>query len=213
MLAAIGQLATWLVNPWLLVAGTLAVLVPILIHLLNRRRFRVVAWAAKEFLLAADKKNRRRIRLEHLILLVLRCLAVFLIGLVLARPFLPTSAAAGLIDAAKFERIVILDDSLSMQARLASESVWEVAKQRLIELTTELAQQPADNTLTLILTSQPNQRLLNAAPLHASSDEMKRAIERLNASDSVAQLDAVLLSIDDYMASQPANVNRVIYLF
>src|SRR4029453_391379 len=123
MLAAIGQLASWLINPWLLVAGALAVFVPILIHLLNRRQLRVVDWAAMDFLFAADRKNRRRIRLEHLILLLLRCLAVFLIGLVLARPFLPTSASAGFIDTARFERIVILDDSLSMQARLASESV------------------------------------------------------------------------------------------
>jgi Aerotolerance regulator N-terminal/von Willebrand factor type A domain/CARDB len=213
MLAAIGQLASWLINPWLLVAGALAVLLPILIHLLNRRQFRVVNWAAMDFLLAADKKNRRRIRLEHLILLVLRCLAVFLIGLVLARPFLPTSATAGLIDAARFERIVILDDSLSMQARLASESVWEAAKQRLIDLTSELARQSANSELTLILTSQANQRLLNAVPLHAgSSDDIKSAIERLEASDGVAQIDAALHSINDYISSQPANVNRVVYL-
>src|SRR5262245_36787448 len=156
MLAQIEQLATWLVNPWLFVAGVLAVLLPILIHLLNKRKFRVVDWAAMDFLLDADKKNRRRIRLENLILLLLRCLAVLLIGLVLARPFLPTSVTAGLIDAAQFERIVLLDDSLSMQARLGNESAWDVAKKRLVDLTNRLAQQRADNSLTLVLTSQPD---------------------------------------------------------
>ena len=63
---------------------------PILIHLLNKRKFKIVDWAAMDFLLDADKKNRRRIRLENLILLLsLRCLAVLLIGLLLARPFIP----------------------------------------------------------------------------------------------------------------------------
>src|SRR6266571_6170536 len=110
MFGLIEQLSTWLVNPWLFVGGLVAVLLPILIHLLNKRKFRVVDWAAMEFLLDADKKNRRRIRLEHLLLLLLRCLAVFLIGLLLARPFLPTSVTAGLIAAAQYERIVLLDD-------------------------------------------------------------------------------------------------------
>src|SRR5262245_351269 len=163
MLAQMEQLASWLVNPWLFVAGAIAVLLPILIHLLNRRKFRVVDWAAMEFLLDADKKNRRRIRLEHLILLLLRCLAVLLIGLLVARPFLPTSVTAGLIDASQFERIVLLDDSLSMQARLGNESAWELAKKRLLDLTNGLAQEHADNSLTLVLTSQPDRRLLNAA--------------------------------------------------
>src|ERR687892_261125 len=100
--AQLESLASWMVNPWLFVAG-----------------------ATMDFLLDADKKNRRRIRLENLILLLLRCLAVLLIGLLLARPFIPTSVTAGLINAAQFERIVLLDDSLSMQARLGNESAFE----------------------------------------------------------------------------------------
>src|SRR5205823_3672291 len=101
LVAQLESLSTWLVHPGLFIAGVAAVLLPILIHLLNKRKFRVVDWAAMEFLLDADKKNRRRIRLENVILLLLRCLAVFLIGLLLARPFLPTSATAGLLNAAQ----------------------------------------------------------------------------------------------------------------
>src|SRR6478736_5802807 len=71
-----GQLtgfSSWLANPWLLVAGSAAVALPVLIHLLNRRRFQVVEWAAMDFLLEADRTNRRRIRLQHVLLLILRC--------------------------------------------------------------------------------------------------------------------------------------------
>ena len=65
-----------------LVAGALAVgavAVPVLIHLLNRRRFKVVTWAAMRFLLAAQKQNSRRLRIEQLILLLTRILIVLLL--------------------------------------------------------------------------------------------------------------------------------------
>src|SRR5258705_2827788 len=97
----------YLVHPWLLVAGICAVSLPVLIHLLNRRRFQVVDWAAMDFLLQADKESRRRIRLQHWLLLLLRSLAVALIGLLLARPLLST-ALTGSVSAAPFERIIVL---------------------------------------------------------------------------------------------------------
>src|SRR5262245_18183384 len=56
-----------------------AVSIPIIIHLLNRKRFRVVTWAAMKFLPAAQKQITRRMRLAHFILLAVRCLLVLLI--------------------------------------------------------------------------------------------------------------------------------------
>src|SRR5438445_11767273 len=53
--------------------------IPIIIHLLNRKRFRIVIWAAMKFLLAAQKQNTRRMRLEQLILLAVRVLLLLLI--------------------------------------------------------------------------------------------------------------------------------------
>lgn len=213
LLAQLESLASWMVNPWLFVAGAAAVSLPIIIHLLNKRKFKIVDWAAMDFLLDADKKNRRRIRLENLILLLLRCLAVLLIGLLLARPFIPTSATAGLINAAQFERIVVLDDSLSMQASLGSESTWDIARRRLTDLTASLAQDKGDNSLTLLLTSQPDQPHFSATHLGADSiDDINAALDKLEPTDGVAHLDTALKELEDYLASQPANVNRVVYI-
>ncbi len=69
------------------VAGLLAATGPIIIHLLNRRRFRVVEWAAMDFLREAIQRNRRVLQLRDLILLALRVLCVLLFGLALARPY------------------------------------------------------------------------------------------------------------------------------
>ena len=51
-------LTSWLTNPLMLGLGALAVASPILIHLLNKRRFKIIDWAAMDFLFEADKKNR-----------------------------------------------------------------------------------------------------------------------------------------------------------
>ena len=75
--------------------------VPIMIHLLNRRKFREVPWAAMRFLLAAIRKNRRRIRIEQWLLLAIRTLIVLLVVSAMAKPFLETFGAviAGPADA------------------------------------------------------------------------------------------------------------------
>ncbi|HKI18359.1 MAG TPA: BatA domain-containing protein, partial [Isosphaeraceae bacterium] len=59
-----------------LLYGLAAAAVPLVIHLLNRRKFREVSWAAMQFLLAALRKNRRRIRVEQWLLLAIRTLVV-----------------------------------------------------------------------------------------------------------------------------------------
>lgn len=73
-------------------AGVLAAAGPIVIHLLNRRRFRPIQWAAMDFLKQALERNKRILHLRDLILLALRVLAVLLFGLTLARPYYRGSA-------------------------------------------------------------------------------------------------------------------------
>src|SRR5207302_7075282 len=72
-------------NPWYMVAGGAMVSSPILIHLINRMRFKRIRWAAMEFLLKSQKRNRRRLIIEQLILLLLRCLLVLLAAFLVAR--------------------------------------------------------------------------------------------------------------------------------
>jgi len=75
---------------WIMLSGLAAVAIPILIHLLNRSRARVVDWGAMRFLEASLASRSRRILLEEIVLMVLRCLVIALAVFALARPFLPT---------------------------------------------------------------------------------------------------------------------------
>src|SRR5262249_54266266 len=82
---ALAQLPFAFLNLWgTILVGVGPVPVPISILLLNRRRFRVVVWAAMRFLLNAEKQNTRRMRLEQLLLLLTRCAIVLLVVLAMA---------------------------------------------------------------------------------------------------------------------------------
>jgi hypothetical protein len=106
-------------NPFTMIAGGALVATPIIIHLINRIRFRRVKWAAMEFLLKAQKKMRRKKILEQLILLFLRCLLVFLAGMLLARY---VGCGSGGDKATRpTTHVIILDDTPSMADAVRAE--------------------------------------------------------------------------------------------
>ncbi len=79
---------------WMMLFGLAGMSIPIVIHLLNRRRAQHVSWGAMRFLLEAMASQNRRILLEERVLLMLRCLLIALVVLAMARPFLPSRASA-----------------------------------------------------------------------------------------------------------------------
>ncbi|MCA9310509.1 MAG: BatA domain-containing protein, partial [Phycisphaerales bacterium] len=79
----------------LALAGVLCVAIPILIHLLLRQRRRPIVWAAMRFLMEAYKRQRRKLRLQQLILLALRCLLILMLAAALARPLLQQAGLMG----------------------------------------------------------------------------------------------------------------------
>lgn len=146
------MLALAFLNPLLLVALPLCA-VPIVIHLLNRRRYRRVPWAAMEYLLAAMKRNRKRLRMEQWLVLLLRTLAVLLLVLLVARPQLSGGALLG----ARTHHVVVLDDSASMTQRSGSTPLFERAQDRIRVLVDDLAGTRSGDLLSILRTSRPQQ--------------------------------------------------------
>lgn len=114
-------------NP-LLLAGLGALAVPILIHLLNRRRGRRVVWAAMRFLQASLARHQRRLNLEDWLLLTLRCLLLALLALALARPTFQNSALLQRNRTA-VTGIILLDNSYSLGLTDGVQSRFAHAKQ------------------------------------------------------------------------------------
>lgn len=110
-------LAAGLASPGLLAAGAALAAIPIVIHFLNRRRFKVVPWAAMGYLLAAMRKNRRRLRFEQWLLLAVRCAVLALMGLALARPIACERSTLAHLAQRSGLHVIVIDDSLSMAYR------------------------------------------------------------------------------------------------
>ncbi len=212
-------LSGFLLNPTMAL-GAAAVASPILIHLFARRRFQRIRWAAMSFLLEAHRQNRRRIRLEQLILLMLRCLAVLLLALVMARPFLQPSALARILGAApQTERIILLDDSYSMDYRLpadspsAGRSVFENAKlavRRIVRWAGEVA--PSD-TMSLFVTSRPDAPIVILPDLsEASLAHLEGTIETLQPSQTTAHMTEAVRATADLIGKRPTQANTAIYI-
>lgn len=109
-------------HPALLAAGAAAAAVPIVIHLLNRRRVRPLDWAAMTWLLAALKKHQRRLKMENWLVLFLRCAALALLGAGLARWVVSDSALTALARP-KRTIVMLLDTSYSTGARTGARAV------------------------------------------------------------------------------------------
>jgi hypothetical protein len=188
------------ISPVLFYGGAAAVAAPILIHLLARRRFKRIRWAAMDFLLDAERRNRRRLRMEEWILLALRCLAVLFIAALISRPFFkPTGAAAILGGSRSTERVFVLDDSLSMAYETADGTVFDRAKQVVRRLVESIQRQTPDDTVTLLRMSAPAAPVESGTYLDgAQTDELlarldalrpsQRAVDPSNAIEGVAEV-------------------------
>lgn len=128
--------------------GLTAVSVPIIIHLLNRRKFERVVWAAMRFLRVSVEQNQRRIQIEDLILLILRCLLLALLALALARPVV--RAASSLLGQAKVTAVIILDNSYSMCQKDGVHTRFQLAKDAADQILRNL---PAGSSAAVLLGS------------------------------------------------------------
>ncbi len=173
------------VQPWLLAFGAVA-LVPLVLHLLGRRRAREVRFSALTFLLAADPKRARALRLEQRSLVALRMAAAAFVALVLARPLLPDWGGDNdlVLGDGPVAVVVVLDDSLSMATREGAQSRLALARDRAAALVANL---PAGSRVAVVTSGRP------ARALHArlSLDVRSVAVDVRAVSPSTHPDDAV----------------------
>lgn len=99
-------------NPWML-GGLAAVALPIVVHLLSRRRFDVVDWGAMQFL-DPSPRMKRAVTLENLWLLLLRMLVLALVAAALARPWTRHRWLAQFASTKPRDVVLIVDGSYSL---------------------------------------------------------------------------------------------------
>src|SRR4051794_15380073 len=95
-----------------MLAGIAGAFVPLLLHLLNRARYRTVDWGAMLFLGTQDPRQNRGSKLKEIVLMSLRMFIVALLAIALARPALRAAGVSGQDAPARV--VIILDRSASM---------------------------------------------------------------------------------------------------
>ncbi len=175
------------IHPALFWGGAAAASVPIIIHLLNRRRFKVLDWAAMKFLLESVRKNRRRVRIEELILLALRCLAIFLLALAVGR-FIgcsPTQVIP-ISSKAQMTHIFILDDSISMGQKVADTTAVAKAASDLADMLEDV---PPTDKVAVLLTGRPEEsEALFPLGFLSDPETLIGKVKSLKPSDTTTQL-------------------------
>ena len=99
------------INPWML-AGLAGVSLPVLAHLLSRRKYDTVEWGAMQFL-ELGRNARRRIKLEELLLLAFRMGMIALIAIALSRPWMSGGLANTFASKPACDIAIVIDSSYS----------------------------------------------------------------------------------------------------
>lgn len=114
--------------------GLVAALVPPLLHLFQRRQPPTLEFPAVRYLLQTEREAERKIRLQHLLLMLLRIAAVVLIVLAAARPVVPRDIGSAALHEPT-ALVLVLDNSLSAGAvtggRLALDDLKARARETL----------------------------------------------------------------------------------
>jgi len=178
-------------------------LIPLLLHMWNRRKHREAPWAAMEFLLAAIQEQSRRMRIEQLLLLLLRIAIPCVLALALADPLwqlLPTQGNS-LGSRPARHHLFLIDTSYSMGYEVDGQSRLEQAKQIVREI---IEKSPQGDGFTLLRMSDPSTAVVGS-PAYAKNDILIE-LNALENRDYVANL-ATGFALAKQMLQQTRNTH------
>jgi hypothetical protein len=175
--------------------GLAAAAVPVIIHLLNRRRFRTVQWAAMQFLLKATQESRGKKRLKHILILTCRALAIAALAFAIARPL--TGGLLGWGSGSVDTVVLLLDRSASMER---TEGDGQPSKRNSILKKVSSAMAELDGARLVLIDSA------SGAALEVSSPDVLPTLSATAPTDSAADIPAMLLGALDYLTE--AKVGR-----
>ena len=166
-----------------LLAGTALVALPIVLHLIMRRRPTLLEFPALRFIQKRHDANQRRLQLRHLLLLLLRAAAIALLAFALARPSVKLAGALGSQEA-PVAAALVFDAAPHMEYRHENQTRLEAARRLGSWLLTQL---PEQSEIAVLDT-----RLGSAAAFQADRGAARDRIARLETVANSQPLPAAL---------------------
>ncbi len=170
------------VNPFLL-AGAGLVAVPIVLHLVMRRKPRRMEFPALRFVRRRHDTNQRQLRLRHLLLLLLRMAVIAIVAFALARPSLRFSGGVVGSQRAPVAAAFVFDTSKRMEYRQENRTRLEASQELALWL---LAQLPPESRVA-VLDSRPG-----GAAFQVDLGAAKHRIQRLETTAVAQSLPSVV---------------------
>jgi len=190
-------------SPWMLF-GALAAGIPLALHFFYRSRFRVVPWAAMEFLLASIQQTSRRLKFQELLLLVLRCVLLVLLAVALARPAL---RAVGIGRGESIDAVLVFDVSGSMAAREGPTTRLDLAKASALQV---LDQLPPSSTVQIVTCADRATLLGPHSP--SNLDQARNLIQAIQPTELATDLLPGVIEAAGAL-ERGHSPNREVYLF
>src|SRR5258708_24957518 len=159
----------------LLLGGLVAVGLPVLLHLLMRQKPKHLLFPAYRFLQKRAKTNQRKLRLRHLILVLLRMLLIALIVLALARPRIFSERTSSFLPNQAVAAVMVIDTSRSMEYSVAGKTRLDDAKQRALELLDDIAE---SSHVAVVDSGDPNREWLTVAQARERIRSLKQRAAR-----------------------------------
>jgi hypothetical protein len=191
-------------NP-LYLLGLAAAAIPIVIHLLTRKRPRRIPFSSVAFLREVNVAQLRRFRLRELLLLALRVLAIALLALALSRPAVKGALGSKGSDAAS-SVVLLLDRSASMGATESRTALSVRAKERARAVLDAL--EPGDEIQVVPFDARPEPLFPNATVDHGRA---AAALESLEPRPYTTDLEAAIAQGIDLLARRP-QLNKELFL-
>lgn len=120
-------------NPLFLSALT-AALIPLALHLWQRQRIVIVPFSTVRFLKLAQKRYSNRMRLENILLWLLRTLILILLALAFAMPILRITSLRQIVGASRRDVAIVWDTSYSMNYVSGQKKVWAASRETVAAL-------------------------------------------------------------------------------
>ncbi len=158
----------------LFLLGALAIAAPFIFHLIRRTTRERTRFGSLMFLEPSPPRLTKRSRLEHLLLLLLRCLALALLAFAFARPFFQETSVQESESGLPARTVLLIDASASMRR----EGLWAQARERAADLASQAG--PSDQVAVVTFGRGVN-TLLNFEDWSAAPPAARRALadERL----------------------------------
>lgn len=162
-------------SPLWWIVGTLVVSIPIVIHLLHRQRTQPVLWGAMMFLKQSVLQQKRRKKVDHWLLMLLRLLGLALLVALLAQPLWQDNAYNPLAGKASTDIGIVIDHSLSTRRLSGDQTVYDQAVAAVARLTDPALLQSADTVSVVLAEKTPRV----VTPLPVPRDNFAGTIDKL----------------------------------